>query len=212
MRRMLACGWVGALLLAGGCATGPLQENPLVVRPAAKADASDNPVYIPFNSAPASYAALFEKILDVLSDSGFELAYSNRYDGRVETFPRIAPGVIEPWKPGSPDLHQRLVATFQTIRHRAIVLISPANDFGYFVDVKVYKELEDLPRPMQATAGSASFRSEPTLERQYEVVETDQLERAWIPVGRDCQMEQVILERLAHFDPTCARPAVAPAK
>ena len=164
MRRTLAYGWVGALLLIGGCATGPLQENPLVVRPAAKADASDNPVYIPFNSAPASYAALFEKVLDVMSDSGFEIAYSNRYDGRVETFPKIAPGLAEPWRPGSPDFPQRLVATFQTIRHRAIVLISPANDFGYFVDVKVFKELEDLPRPSQATAGSASFRSEPSLE------------------------------------------------
>src|ERR1700736_1394749 len=87
MRRTLAIAWIGALLLAGGCASGPLQENPLVVRPAAKADCSDNPVYVPLG--PASYAAVFEKVLDVVSDSGFEIAYSNRYDGRIETFPSI---------------------------------------------------------------------------------------------------------------------------
>ena len=207
MRRTLACGWIGALLLVGCSATGPIQDNPLIVRPAAKADCADNPVYVPYNSAPASYAALFEKVLDVLSDSGFEIAYSNRYDGRIETFPKIAPGVEQPWKPGSPDFNQRLVASFQTLRHRAIVIISPANDFGYFVDVKVFKELEDLARPSQATAGAASFRSAPTLERQYEVVEINQFQKGWIPVGRDLQIEQVILDRLAHFDPVCARPA-----
>ncbi len=207
MRRTLACGWVGALLMAGCSVTGPIQDNPLVVRPAAKADCADNPVYVPFNSAPASYAALFEKVLDVMSDSGFEIAYSNRYDGRIETFPKISPGLGQPWKPGSPDFDQRLVASFQTIRHRAIVVISPANDFGYFVDVKVFKELEDLARPSQATAGSASFRSAPTLERQYEVVEINQFQKGWIPIGRDVLMEQVILDRLAHFEPACAKAA-----
>ena len=125
MRRTLAIGWVGALLLAGGCATGPLQENPLVIRPAAKADVADNPVYVPLG--PTSYAAVFEKVLDVVGDYNFEIAYSNRYDGRIETFPKIAPGLGQPWKGGSPDFHQRLVASFQTIRHRAIVLISPAS-------------------------------------------------------------------------------------
>ena len=207
MRRMLACAWVGALLLVGGCATGPLQENPLVVRPAAKADCADNPLYVPFNSGPASYAALFQHVLDVMGDRGFDLAYSNRYDGRVETFPKISPGLGQPWKPGSPDFDQRLVATFQTIRHRAIVLIAPANDGGYFVDVKVFKELQDAPRPSRATAGAASFRSSPTLERQFEVIETGQFENGWIPIGRDIPMEQAILGALAHCDPTVPPPA-----
>ena len=141
--------------------TGPLQENPLVIRPAAKVDGTDNPVYVPLG--PTSYAAVFEKCLDVISDFNFEIAYSNRYDGRIETFPKIAPGLDQPWKGGSPDFHQRLVATFQTIRHRAIVLITPANDGGYFIDVKVYKELIDIPRPSQAIAGACavSQRSHP---------------------------------------------------
>lgn len=204
MRRMLAIGWVGALLLASGCATGPFQENPLVIRPAAKVDGTDNPVYVPLG--PTSYAAVFEKCLDVIGDYNFEIAYSNRYDGRIETFPKIAPGLGQPWKGGSPDFHQRLVATFQTIRHRAIVLISPANDGGYFIDVKVYKELIDIPRPSQAIAGAALFRSDPTLERQYEVVEEGQFENGWVPIGRDTLLEQSILDQLARFDPACDKP------
>ncbi len=204
MRRTLAIGWVGALLFADGCATGPLQENPLVIRPAAKADVADNPVYVPLG--PTSYAAVFEKVLDVVGDYNFEIAYSNRYDGRIETFPKIAPGLGQPWKGGSPDFHQRLVASFQTIRHRAIVLISPANDGGYFIDVKVFKELLDTPRPQRATAGAASFRSEPTIERQFEVVEVGQFENGWVPIGRDALLEQSILDRLAHFDPACDKP------
>ena len=118
MRRTLASGWVGALLLVGGCATGPLQENPLVVRPAAKADCSDNPVYVPFNSAPASYAALFEHVLDVLGDYGFDDRLLQPLRRPHRNLSQDRPGLGQPWKPGSPDFHQRLVASFQTIRHR----------------------------------------------------------------------------------------------
>jgi hypothetical protein len=209
MRRRLASGWVGALLLLSGCATGPLLENPALVRPAAKADSADNPVYIPLRSDGEAYARLFSHILDVIGDYGFDIAYSNRYDSlrQIETFPKISPGLGQPWKLGSPDVHQRLVASFQTIRHRAVVKISPAADGGYFVEVKVFKELQDLPRPSRATAGAAAFRSAPTVERQFEVVEVGQFENGWIPVGEDVLMEQDILDRIVHFDSTCAAPA-----
>jgi hypothetical protein len=209
MRRTLASGWVGALLLVGGCAAGPLLENPLAIRPAAPAACADNPVYVPFNCDKDSYAALFEHALDVLGDYGFDIAYSNRYSAQdqIQTYPKISPGLGQPWKLGSPDFHQRLVASLQTIRHRAVISIAPANDGGYFVTVKVYKELQDLPRPSHATAGAASFRSDPSLERQYEVVEVGQFENGWIPIGEDMPMEQDILDRLAHCDPTDVKPA-----
>jgi hypothetical protein len=184
------------LVLFAGCATGPLAENPVLVRPE-QGLIKDNPVYVPLG--PRCYGLVFEKTLDVVSDY-FEIAYSNRYDGRIETFPRIAPGLEQPWKPGSPDLYQRLLATLQSIRHRAIVLIHPAEDGGFFIDVKVYKELEDLPQPARAPSGAAVFRSDNIVERQFEVVDEATLESKWIPIGRDCALEQVILNRLAHFD------------
>jgi hypothetical protein len=134
-------------------------------------------------------------VIDVVAGY-FEIADYNRYDGRIETFPRIAPGLEQPWKPGSPDFDQRLYASLQTVRHRAVVLIQPAQNGGFFIHVTVFKELEDLPRPTRATAGAALFRSDPTVERQNEVIDPTRLEGGWIPIGRDTQLEQVILQRI----------------
>lgn len=186
----------GLAVCLGGCATGPLQENPVLVR-VDRDCAHENPIYIP--QGPMAYACVFEKLEDILSDY-FVISYSSRYDGRIETFPAIAPGIEQPWKPGSPDCYQRLLAFFQTIRHRAIVLITTADDGGYFVDVKVLKELEDLPAPFRATAGEATYRMVPTIERQFEVVAGDVFDPAWIPIGRDVKLEQIILDRLARMD------------
>lgn len=191
-RWMVSAGLAVAL---GGCATGPMLENPLQIR--VERPAHENPIYVP--QGPMAYARVFETVEDILSDY-WVIAYSNRYDGRIETQPAIAPGIEQPWKAGSPDLYQRVLAFFQTIRHRAIVVISTADDGGYFVDVKVLKELEDLPVPARVTAGEATYRLMSTVERQYEVVAGDIFEPMWIPIGRDVKLEQVILDRLARMD------------
>ena len=47
-------------------------------------------------------------VLKVLGDYGFEILESNRYDGRIETFPRTAPGLGLFMKPGSPDVRELL--------------------------------------------------------------------------------------------------------
>jgi hypothetical protein len=195
--------WAAAMAVwTAGCSTGPLMENPVFVRPD-RAPPAQNPVYIP--QGPLSYAKVFEKVLDVVDDF-WEIAYTNRYEGRIETFPSIAPGIEQPWKPGSPDFYQRLLAYYQTIRHRCIVLITTADDGGYFIDVKVYKELEDLPVPVRATAGMASFRNPTTVERQFEVIEPAVFEYNWIPIGRDTKLEQVILQRIAQCNFNDAPP------
>jgi hypothetical protein len=155
-----------------------------------------------------AYARVFEKVLDILSDY-FEIAYANRYDGRIETFPAVAPGIEQPWKPGSPDCYQRLLAFFQSIRHRAIVCITTANDGGYFIQVQVLKELEDVPTPVRSTAGDSTFRIDSSVQmRQFEVIDPTLfgndlvLGGLWIPIGRDTKLEQVILERLSRLDVT----------
>jgi hypothetical protein len=195
MGRTLGTAWIAAVALwLAGCSTGPLQENPILLRPDLLIP-QENPLYIP--QGPDAYDKVFQKALDVVDDF-FEIAYANRYDGRIESQPAVAPGLEQPWKPGSPDFSQRLLAFLQSIRHRCILVIQPADDGGYYIDVKVLKELEDLPSPMRATAGSASFRMNSTIERQFEVIEQPIYESNWIPIGRDFKLEQVILERLAH--------------
>jgi len=66
--------------------------------------------------------------------------------------------------------------------------------------VKVLKELEDLPAPVRATAGAASFRLQPTLQREFEVIEPTFYQAGWIPIGRDLKLERVLLERIAKCD------------
>jgi len=195
MRRLYAAAWAAALTaIAGGCASGPLADNPALVTPGAgPAIGVDNPVYIPLG--PPSYGLVFEKVLDIVSEY-FEVSYANRYDGRIETFPLIAPGYEQIWKPGSPDYYERLLATFQTMRYRAVILIQPADDGGFFVQVTIFREEEDLERPTQSTAGAAAFRSAPTVERQYEVIDASVLDANWIPRGRETSLEQEILQRL----------------
>jgi hypothetical protein len=204
MWRWLCLTWTASAgLVAAGCATGPLQENPLVVHTETPLVA-ENPVYVPVGL----YPLVFQKVLDVLDDY-YPIAFASRPSGTIETFPVIAPGLGQPWKPGSPDLYQRTLAFFQTIRHRALVRITVADDGGFFVDVKVLKELEDLPNPAQYTRGAATFITRPTVERQYDVVDAGQYEPNWIPIGRDCQLEQIILSRIAKFDIAGIRPAAA---
>jgi hypothetical protein len=192
MRRILWAAWLAMLAATAGCMSGPMVDNPVLVRPQAGA-VEANPLYVPLG--PISYGTVFEKVLDVLDDY-FEISYANRYDGRIEAFARIAPGLEQFWREGSPDWYERLLATCQTIRHRAAVLIQPADDGGFFVQVTVFKELEDLPKPNRATAGIAAFRSDNTVERQFEVVDPTVFESNWIPAGRDTALEQAILQKL----------------
>src|SRR5688572_16926997 len=168
MRQAHTFAWMAlAAALLTGCAVKPLTDNPILIRPDPNI-VVDNPVFIP--QGPLAYGVVFEKVLDILDDY-FEIAYYNRYDGRIETHPRTSPGLEQPWKPGSPDFPQRLEATLQSMRHRALVLIQPADEGGFFIQVTVLKELEDLPRPVRATAGAAAFRSDNTVDRQFEVID-----------------------------------------
>jgi hypothetical protein len=199
MWRTLLLAWTAATALAvGGCSSGPLTTGPLVDNPLfLKPDASvtvENPVYVPLG--PAAYNTVFEKVLDIVSGY-FEIAETNRYDGSIKTFPKTSPGLERLLLPGDPDLEQRLYATLQSIRYYALVRIQVADDGGFFVDVKIFKELEDVPRPSRATAGAAVFRSDNVVERQFEVIDVAPPQSGgWIPIGRDCKLEQVILQQI----------------
>ena len=191
-RRTLWTACAGLVLaFAGGCASGPLLDNPLPLPSAAGAPVEHNPVFVPLSN----YPLVFENAYQVLGDFGFEILESNRFDGHIETLPRIAPGLGLLLRPGSPDPYERLLATLQTYRHRVVLVIHPA-DGGFFVQVTAYKELEDLPRPVRATAGAAIFQNFNNVERQFEVIDPTIFEAGWIPRGRDVPLEQAILQQL----------------
>jgi hypothetical protein len=194
MRRILWTAWTGlALGLLSGCTTAPLLDNPLPVSgPITEGEA--NPLFVP--QGPMSYNKIFEHVLNVLADFGFEILDANAYEGRVDTFPRIAPGYVEFLKPGNPDPYERFLSTLQTYRHRVSVLIQPSQNGGFFLHVTVLKELEDLPRPTRATSGAAIFRTYNDIERQFTVIDPTLFESNWIPKGRDLAVEQALLQKL----------------
>jgi len=138
---------------------------------------------------------VFERVLDVVEDY-FEIAYSNRYDGRIIGAPKIAPGYFRPWANGTTDAYERLLATTQTMRYRCYVQIRSAEQGGYLVQVVVYKELRDEGRPINAPSGSI-FRDAATVDRQFEVVDPEIIaENGWIPKGREHTIEDSILRQI----------------
>jgi hypothetical protein len=186
-----------ALLLAGlaGCQSASpmmLLEPPALLPAGASVTEDHNPVYIP----PISYGHVYETLLQVLADYNFEIAESNRYDGRIETVPRTSPGLALFLKPGSPDLYDRLLATLQSYRHRISIVIQPADNRGYFVEVIARKELEDVSKPIRSTAGAAVFRTLNDVDRQYEVIDPTVLDSLWIYKGRDVPLEQELIRRI----------------
>jgi hypothetical protein len=182
------------LALAGGlvgCAGTEL--TPIV--PAGTAYFDDqNPVYIPLGKE--LYGAVFENVLTVLGDYGFQFDETNRYGGRIETKPRTAPGVGLFLKPGSPDLYERALATAQSYRHRVTVVIHPAEQGGYFIEVTARKELEDLPKPIRSAVGAAIFRIDTNIDRDFEVIDPNRADGNWIYKGRDTALEQEIIRRI----------------
>jgi hypothetical protein len=185
-----------ALILAitsGGCALPSTRESPVIAR-ANSYDTGNEMLLRTDNPGPEAYSRLFESVLDVI-DNDFEVTIASRYDGRIEAAPRIAPGYEQIFKPGSPSLYERLLATCQTIRHRCIVTIQPAEG-GYVVNVTVLKELEDLPNPTREQSGSAVFRTDANIDREREVIDPLVISTSWIPKGRDCDYEQKILREI----------------
>jgi len=117
-----------------------------------------------------------------------------RTEGRIDTEPVIAAGLLEPWKKNSVTLDRRLEASLQTIRRQAAVRVVPEGN-GFLIHVAVYNELEDLPQPMNSGITTSLFNDDLTK------LSTPAGETAgsdgWIPNGRDFDMEQYIIRQIA---------------
>jgi len=192
--------WAGPCTLAFclgllGCAALPPVENPVLVRP--EVPPAENPIVVaPGLPTAEGYADVYSRVLDAVDDY-FEIKPGSRISGQIDTIPIIAPGYEQPWRPGSPEPRQRLLATFQTIRHYAVAKIWSGERGGFRVSVEVYKELEDVQRPVTDIRGNASFQEAPNVERSAQLADAQTVGgRNWIPVGRDYALEQAILRKI----------------
>ena len=96
---------------------------------------------------------------------------------------------------------------------------------SYLIDLEIFKELEDLPRPLMSTAGAATFNTSAADDRGTQPLpsftQADPLRSGprpinWIPQGRDMNLEQVMLAKIqarlavAVAPPAFAAPAFGP--
>ncbi len=185
-RLLFLFGWFACV---GGCATyGPVRAPNL-----------PNPLPVP----AGNYETMWDQIVDVVDDD-FNITNEQRVRpagdvltvGRIDTSPTTGATVFEPWRTDAVNRYERLHGTFQTVRRRAIVQVVPLGDV-YQVEVTVYKELENLGTAEYSTAGAATFRNDDSLIRIDEPVGAQPLSQGWIPLGRDCALEQKILARIS---------------
>lgn len=179
------------LSLLLGCASTPwLRRAP--VQPA------ENPLLVTATDRDFLWNTIVDTVDDyfkVQSEERVRLVGGVLTEGRIVTFYAPASTYLEPWRQDSSSGYERLHATLQTIRRRASVRVTPAPN-GYQIEVIVDKELEDLNRPEQSTAGQSTLRHDGTLVRMEGPVVIAPQTLGWIPLGRDATLEQRILLQL----------------
>ena len=67
---------------------------------------------------------------------------------------------------------------------------------GFWVDVLVIKELENVVQPEYATAGAATLRTDGTLRRIEGPALSENIPDGWIHKGRDAALEQRMIEKM----------------
>lgn len=178
------------LLLASGCSSGMFK------RPCPPGG-YPNPIQIP----PCDRDLAWDHLVNIVDDY-FEIEREDRVRlvgdvltvGRIDTFPLVGATLLEPWSRDAANLYERTEGTLQTIRRRAVVQVVP-NQAGYLVEVAVFKELEDLAQPENASTGVATLRYDTSSNMQHfgTLVGAQAISLGWIPQGRDYALEQKIL-------------------
>src|SRR5579883_402232 len=135
---------------------------------------------------PEDYSILFDHVLDVVDDY-FEIAYANRYEGRIETHP-----VFERPHKSPRSNAGRPTTTKQPVRWRGIAQIVVKEEGGYGVSIRVAKEIE-------TRTAKINEKNPPPPASPAEIEEkklSPRPEMNWTPIDRDTELEQVILRRL----------------
>lgn len=158
----------------------------------------ENPLFVPQTDIDFVWNQLVDEL-----DNYFKIRREDRVriidniltEGWIETYPVSGSTILEPWRRDSMKGYERRLATLQSIRRWARVRVMPAPG-GFRIEVNVFKELEDLDQPENASVGGATMRYDDAIDSQ-------PIERlagpdtyGWIPLGRDQGLEQKILSNV----------------
>ena len=204
-----------ALLLVVGCSTyepfAPTREFSRRVN----SPQSHNPIFVEDHN----HEFMWSVVVDVI-DNHFELdreipirLHGNVLtEGHLESKPKIGASLAEPWHADSVGFAERLDSTLQTVRRRAEVHVVPETG-GYTIEVKVFKELEDNPRPLRAVANASNLRFQDSVDEFVDKVDVDPNSAGWFIIERDTALENRLLMEIAYRlknPPEIIRPAKEP--
>ena len=204
------------LLFLAGCTPQQLPWQPSA-NPGVAAVAgvvAENPLYVPVSDREF----VWNQIVDTVDDY-FQIEREERVrliggvatEGRIDTVPLTGATLLEPWRRDSTHGYEKLHATLQSIRRRAVVRVIPDGG-GYLIDLAVFKEVEDVDRAEHSTIGASTLRYDSSLVRNQRGPEDRPLTLGWISLGRDTSLEQQMLSdlsgRLAVAPPTRTLPPI----
>ncbi len=194
MLRILFVVGFGFLIAVSGCA----RIGEFWTQPASEAmQSTPNPLPIPLEDREWVMDEISDELDDyfrIAREQRIRLVDSIMTEGWIETHPRIGSTLLEPWHRDSQPGFEKLHATMQTVRRFAKVRVVPSQD-QFWIDVKVFKELEDLPQPVGSTVGGSISRYDNSID-QDELYPSGPLNAGWIPLGRDFALEQEILQNI----------------
>jgi len=116
-------------------------------------------------------------------------------EGWIETHPRIGSTVLEPWHHDSTRGYEKIHSSLQTVRRYAKVRVIPTGN-SYTIDVQVFKELEDNPRPLNSPVTGKVLRTDNALDVDLPDYWATTNNEGWIAMGRDVSLEQRILRNV----------------
>ncbi len=116
-------------------------------------------------------------------------------EGWIETHPRIGSTILEPWHHDSTRGYEKIHASLQTVRRYAKIRIIPSSN-SYTIDVQVFKELEDNPRPINSPVSGNVLRTDNSLDVDRPDYWATTKNKGWIAMGRDVSLEQRILRNI----------------
>ena len=188
-----------ALLLPVGCTS----YEPFTTREFSwrlNAPQSHNPIFVENHD----HEFLWTIVVDVI-DTHFEIEreipirlHGNVLtEGHIETKPKIGSSLAEFWHADSVGFAERFDCTTQTIRRRAEVHIVPETG-GYTIDVRVFKELEDNPRPLRAAANASNLRFQDNADEFVDKIDVDPSSSGWFIIERDAALENRLLMEIVY--------------
>lgn len=199
-----------------GCASTRQSFNDLSAR--LSAPRQNNPIFVP----TTNHRALWDAVEDIVDDY-YPIAmcepvrlHNNVFsEGRLDTMPIMGASILEPWHGDSMTYYDRWERTLQTIRTRAMVRVTP-DEGGFWLQVFVYKELENLPAPMNSNISIHDVR--------YDSANSERVGQnrgygdeygGWILIDRDNELEQHILQQILcrlNVAPMVIKPAYTEAE